>query len=663
MKLFICFFIFVIPAFIQKSSANPDFELRRNQYIATTLAAPTGDKLILQAYEGLPLDTTTLNNILDRLFTKTTSDFDIVKLIRVLFFTNGNYDSQILPVLYSVPYWLTKSDTTRNYWSENHMIMWMSSDWLLHERYGKMIDANLDSRLRHYLKLKNQFGFYEFFSPVYAPYSLSGLLNLADFAQDAEIKLLATQAAERLLKELLMLTNDVGVCFPTAGRAYPGQYNTPYNLNHNNLIYLLTGLGDAPQTVSHAGGFLATTALPVDDIIASRTIQLDTLYQIGHSLDSGFVINDSLTDLDRIIFQWSSGGYFHPAVAGETALLLVDSNLLNHVDFTLLRPLSILSPQGFPAIAQSLSSISKSTVISGQDIAIFKDHSVTLSSAQDFWKGKVGFQQHPIMAAVGTTAVYLGSGEPKTNWLNRNSNNANTHLPYIAQKKNIALVMYRPEITEDWLGQSFNRKEVALHWKENDFDEVVTDSLWLFGRQNNSYVAVRRSCSGEINGVRACPTNGGQTWILAVGNNLMYGSFEDFQNTFSQAHYEEEWFTDSVTTNLVYYAKITVDSLTLEYAWNADHFFNAENRPALIEKTPLKLFPNPADEFLTMQWNDSGKQTLVEIYNLSGQRVFQSVTDRNEMQVPVKNFKEGIYAIRISDDFGNSEFKRMMVVH
>ncbi|MGL1549022.1 hypothetical protein ACSTJL_23695, partial [Vibrio parahaemolyticus] len=71
----------------------------------------------------------------------------------------------------------------------------MSSDWLMHERYGRRVDPSLHNRLQHYLELKVKYGYYEFFSSVYGPYCLSGILNLVDFAQDPVIKDLAIKAA------------------------------------------------------------------------------------------------------------------------------------------------------------------------------------------------------------------------------------------------------------------------------------------------------------------------------------------------------------------------------------------------------------------------------------------------------------------------------------
>lgn len=626
---------------------NAVYEQRRLDYIDSCLASGGGARIVLQAYKGVPVDTNLLNAKLASIIAKSTSDFDIIELIRILYLDSGTYDAQILPVLNSVPYWINNRDTVRNYWSENHMIMWMSSDWLLHERYGKTIDSTLDARLRHYLNLKIQYGFYEFFSSVYAPYCLSGLLNLADFARDAQIKDLATQASQKLLEELLMLTNDKGVFFPAAGRNYPSKYETPYGQNHNNLIYLLTGFGDAPSGASASGAFLASSTLPVDTVIYSWTPKLDTLYHIGHTLDSGFVINSQMSQVDKVVFQWSSGAYFHPAVVSETVQLLIDSNLWDQVDFAILAPLRpIITPGNAAGLSESLGVISKSSVISGQDVAIFKHNSVTLSSVIDFWKGKVGFQQHPCVANVGTTAVYTGSGEVKADWSTRYDNSANVHLPYVQQKKNVALLMYRPEPTPPIIGTDYTFKDVALHWRDADFDEVVNDSSWLLGRQEESYVAVRRSCIGEINTVRACPTIGGQTWVIMVGDSAMYGSFTNFKNIVHQSQFEERWYVDTATSQYVYYSKIQIDTLSIDYAWGIDSIVSSiENYSDT--KSQINIFPNPASDMFTVNVSAFMNQTLsIKILNIVGQEVYSermaNVTSATK-SLNIQNLPQGIY--------------------
>src|SRR5438045_632032 len=82
------------------------YEQRRVNYIDSSLASTNGNKMILQAYKGMPLDTNALNAKLTSIATGVTSDFDIIELVRISFLTNGAYDAKILPVLNAVPYWI-----------------------------------------------------------------------------------------------------------------------------------------------------------------------------------------------------------------------------------------------------------------------------------------------------------------------------------------------------------------------------------------------------------------------------------------------------------------------------------------------------------------------------------------------------------------------------
>lgn len=641
-------FVFVLCHFCQNSFANnAAYEQRRTDYITNALNNFDNDALTLQAYQGVPLDSAALHDLVSGLPTRGTVDFDLVKLVRILFFTNGANDTLIVPAMNALPYWLTYGDTLHGYWSENHMIQWMSSDWLMHEKYGRAIDSSLDNRLRHYLHLKVDYGFYEFFSSVYSPYCLSGLINLADFAQDAEIKMLATQASQRLLKDILMITNDKGVFYPAAGRNYYGKYLSPYNQNHNHLINLLTGMGPAPGYCSHAGGFLASSTLPVDSIIDSWTSSLDITYHIGHSLDSGFVLNASQSTLDKTIFQWSSGAYFHPEVAAETAQLLTDSNLWHHVDFTPFVQFSSFPIPTIVALSNSLSVASKSSLISEEDVHIFKHKSITLSSVQDFWKGKVGYQQFPCVANVGTTPVFTASGKVKHDWDTRSATNANEHLPYVEQHSNVALLMYRPEPVSSFL--PFHNPDVALFFNEADYSEVITDSLWLMGRQGNSYVAVRRHCIGEIDSVKACVMDSGQAWVIMVGDSDMYGSFTNFQTIIHNSQFEARWYTDTVSQELVYYSKIIVDTFTVDYAWGVSTTTTGITNP--LSANSVRSYPNPFTNEINLDLAAFKNEELsIRVQNVLGQTVFAekilSVSEAAKI-INTQNWNDGLYVLSI----------------
>jgi len=644
-----------IATFQNAQANNPVYEQRRADFITTALANENTDVITIQAYKGVPVNQTILTNTLNNIAANTTADFDIVKLIRVLCLSHGEYDSMILPVLRPIPFWLENDEDLRVYWSENHMIMWMSSDWILHEKYGKVIDSTLDKRLRHFLKLKIQYGFYEFFSSVYSPYTLSGLLNLADFSEDAEIKDLATQAAQKLLKDILMLANDKGTFFPAAGRNYVPKYQSPYGQNHSALIYLLTGKGQVPANTSHASGFLASSTLPVDDVINSWTPDLNTIYSIGHTLQDGISnINNTMSSKDKVIFQWSSGAYFDPLTAYSTANLIKTLNLWDHSEFADFSQFSGLPLDLAVPIAEIGSSISKSSGIYNQKVAIFKNKSVTLSSIQDFWKGKNGYQQFPVVANSGTNAVFTISGKPTPNLNNRPELHANIHLPYVKQTDNVALVMYRPEKSLGLFGFKDEKLNVALYFQNEKFDEVRENGNWILGREGDSYVAVRRNCIGDINGIKACDNPDGQTWIIMVGNIDMYGSFDAFQQKIATSQYEEKWYFNLPTLQWVYYAKIVVDGKTLEYAWNGDIFSGPTRTVTAISSNKittgdLAVYPNPARDVLNVDLTQIKNMVSLKVINELGQEMLNDnhLTNTQLKTISTINWSNGLYILQI----------------
>lgn len=656
LKYIISFLVFLF--FLNIDAQNPDFEIRRNAYIENGLNHLNSNSIIFQAYKNTPIEATLLNEILNNIASNTTADFDIVKLIRILFLSNGEYDNLILPILEPIPFWLTKDEKLRVYWSENHMIMWMSSNWLLHEKYGKQVDDSLNSQLKHLLKLKVDYGFYEFFSSVYLPYSLSGLLNLADFAQDAEIKHLATQAAQKLLKDILLLTNNQGVFFPAAGRNYYNKYTTPFNQNHNNLIFLLTGMGEVPTSVSHSGSFLATSSIDVTSVISSWTSVLNSNFTVGHSLLDGVnTINKNIPLLSKVIFQWSSGAYFDPEVALSTATILNEYNLWNHDEFKDFKDFKGLPLAIAPTLARIASSISKSSGIYNPNITIFKNNSVTLSSVQDFWKGKNGYQQFPVVANTGTSAVFPISGKVAEDLENRSELHANTHLPYVKQTDNIALVMYRPEKGLALFGYIDNKLDIALKWDANVFDEIREDNNWIIGREKDGYIAVRRHCTDSILNKIACDNHDGQTWIIVVGNIEMYGSFDNFENIIKTSIFESKWYFDLPTLQWAYQSKINIDNKVLEYTWYADIFsFPTEKEvsTAIINKKDyqeISVYPNPANTFVNLSFpNSITKNSWYKIYNTVGETVLQKEiepTELNNLHINTTTFSNGLYFINI----------------
>jgi hypothetical protein len=647
----------------QTMFANPpEYIQRQESYTQTALNNFRRDDVTLQAYKGLPVDRAALNNLLDEAQTSKEADFRIIRLVRVLCLSDGEYDAQIIPVLQGIKFWL-HPEGDKSYISENHIIMWGSSNWLLYEKYNFPIDSTLRKRIVHFLQLKIQYGFYEFFSTVYTPYTLAGILNLADFAEDPEIKNLAIQAGQRLLKDFLLVANDKGVMFPAAGRNYNEYYLNNYGSESNKIIWLLTGFGDPPTGGGHNSNFLATSSIPVTEVIQSWSPELNITYKIGHSLQDGIQnINNGLNRFDRTVFQWISGAYFHPDVAEDSYWLIDSLRLYNAIEqFSMLAPLFEyidLSNLAEP-LATLLGSASRSSVISGQTVDIFRNRSVVMSSVQDYWKGRLGWQQFPWAINTGTASVYTQSGIVKDFSLRKEPNN-NSHLPYIDQKDNVALIMYRPNrdlaLMLPFLGA--NTFDVSLKWPVEKFDEQREHGNWIIGREKDGYVAIRRHCNDQINGIPACNNPDGQTWVAIVGNANMYGSFDNFEDVIKKSTFESRWHLQLQGLQWVYYSKVVIDGKTIEYAWNGNIFSGPTSPTGVFDNTKatlsLSVFPNPANRELNVDISAfNGREVTLRIFNISGQEIFKEVTTSMHgplARINTESWNNGLYIVSVDSE-------------
>ena len=284
---------------------------------------------------------------------------------------------------------------------------------------------------------------------------------------------------------------------------------------------------------------------------------------------------------------------------------------------------------------------------------MFKNNSVTLSSAQDFWKGKVGYQQQPCAANVGRTAVLTASGKVKAVWEDRSDNNLNNDLPYVKQKKNVALLMYRPESKLPIL--SYSNPEVSLFWKDADFSQTVEDSLWLLGRVDESYVAVRRYCIDTMNGIRMCPVAEGQSWVIMVGDSSMYGSFSNFQNVVHQSQFEDQWYYDSAGAQYVYYAKIEVDTISIDYAWGVDSVVNSAIND--LSDAVFGLYPNPTNGMVTVDVsNIQSSKLTIKVTDLVGREVYSAGRDMmvKTTYINTESWPAGTYVVTITTDSGRN---------
>jgi len=86
------------------------YEQRRNAYVDSCLSHFSTFDITLQAYRNLPVNAAAFDTMLAQLPIDGTADFEIVQVVRILFLSNGQYDTVALPILSRIPFWLTSGD-------------------------------------------------------------------------------------------------------------------------------------------------------------------------------------------------------------------------------------------------------------------------------------------------------------------------------------------------------------------------------------------------------------------------------------------------------------------------------------------------------------------------------------------------------------------------
>ena len=155
-------------------------------------------------------------------------------------------------------------------------------------------------------------------------------MNLIDFVEDNEIRILAKRAAQRLVADNLLFVNSKGIKYSVAGRDYAERFvkDAPFTLQQDGIIHLLTGMGRAPSVRFVAQNtFLSTSSFDFSDIVEQWKPFVDTTYVYGHTLEQSFEINAQLGKYDRIVLQFSQGNYNNNWFLGE------DFGMLSHYQF------------------------------------------------------------------------------------------------------------------------------------------------------------------------------------------------------------------------------------------------------------------------------------------------------------------------------------------
>lgn len=253
------------------------------------------------------------------------ADFHLVALAHVeLGSDRPSYSTEDIIRQSRTPLWLTPGDDVQCFWTENHIINWLSLAHVL----GMGTRRTL-LNLRYWLKSRILGGFVELNSASYLPVTVEALCLLILYSPDDDIHNAALRALERLLWGLMDVVPSSGAIHWAQNR-WP-KYRRGYDHNISSLAWLLTGRGRLTR-VKHNRALSCLLSqdrliLCLQDIVEGYRPPEDKAIVLAVAPERICPFPPEMAEEDEMMFRWANGEFMMDAA---DAKVVKKFHLYNH---------------------------------------------------------------------------------------------------------------------------------------------------------------------------------------------------------------------------------------------------------------------------------------------------------------------------------------------
>jgi len=356
-----------------------------------------------------------------------TADFRVNALVRLYREANPGLMSDALKAeirrsLLAFKYWVDEpgTDHLMGEWSENHQILFHSSEYLVGQFFpdsvfsnngqtGRQHMAKARATVLRWITTKARVGFSEWDSNAYFPESMAALLNLADYAEDKEVATKATMLLDVMFIDMAV-DSFHGVFGTSHGRTYQNTVLSGPNEGTNGAEWIAFGMGAPGNPDNVSTVYLATAkryVVPalIRKIALERPAEMENRERQGLTIAAARNLGLNPDDPNDFYLMWDSGRLSNRADAERAGKLIETLN--HHRYFVVIKPYAdavigtyrALEEMGVTAQGLDRTSLEQVNKIT------YKTPDYELSTAQDYRKGKAGYQQHIWQATLGPESV------------------------------------------------------------------------------------------------------------------------------------------------------------------------------------------------------------------------------------------------------------------
>ncbi len=394
-------------------------------------------------------------------------------------------------------YWLDEpGDENMCFCTENHQIIHHTNELLAGQLFpdrvfpnngqtGRWHQAHAEAMIARWLDWRIRLGYSEWNSNCYYDEDLMALPNLVDYAGLPGFRRRAAGLLDLTLLHIA-LNSYRGTFGSTHGRTYSRYALNPRNEPTSALSWLFWGLGTYTHRLSPSALMMATCSYRMPSVIGGIATDLPAEMENRerHSLDAEEALQHGVDpgDLRDIGFFWGAQLFDHRLVIDMSLRLCPEKHNMYPRVKAFHDHQAEAERLGLPFDPDP-----DDTAMSQVNVYTFRTPDYMLSCAQDYRKGKHGFQQHIWQVTLADGAlVYtthpaardVGQSRPDY-W------HANAFMPRAAAYRNVAVCLYRfdPAQSHMWFTHAYFPRFAFDEWTERDG--------WVFGRKGSGYVALR----------------------------------------------------------------------------------------------------------------------------------------------------------------------------
>lgn len=481
------------------------------------------------------------------------ADFQLAALVRIMYDFRENIPAaklkKIESTLLNFRYWMDEpGENGMCYWSENHQILFASSEYLIGQLYPDSIFYNngltgiehmekAKKLILDWLKMKWDYGFSEFYSNVYYSEDIGGMINLIDYSNNNEI-------AEKTKIVMDLLIYDIAsqksgnMFISVSGRAYEKSRKGDANASFYNLTNFIWGSEHIPKPHLNYG-FIANNNYEIPQVLKDiGNDKNSVIIKQSNGLNISELENEGYYGIDNksIMMQWGMGAFTNSEIIRNSLRYIKKHNMFTNeflhdfkdLDFTAFRIFHLE-----PTISNIIKSQADGNAIQRANTYTFRTKYYSIYTVQNHFPNMNASQHHVNGMNLGDSFAVFHLHPAVPDSIKFHSPNywvGYGRLPHAAQDKKVSLSIYNiPE--EKNMMEMYMLDFTHAYFPTELFDSTFIINNYAFGKKDSAYTALIGL--NELN-LKPGSTDdliqlGRKTyWIIEAGSIESDGSFKDF---------------------------------------------------------------------------------------------------------------------------------------